>query len=178
VSWEAAAFIVLVARWFAEGPSGVLRENVRAAYGTSSDQSEFVFIAFAIAYALVLIVTAAMIAQLYFFHTMLQRKGMSTFDYVVADARKQQEREKEEGERNWKNEQERKRRKELGQTQVCRVCWVGGRKEEDCGKDKGGSGGAAVVDGGAGGAEETEGGKHSVEMGSIVVRDLEHEQGI
>ena len=124
---------------------------------------------YSVAYTLVLVVTTTMIAQLFFFHVNLQRQGISTFDYVVADARKQQAKEKEEGELRHKRLKDEEKRKAEGQTQLCGVCWVGGKSKQ--------AKPSSVVDPAEaqGEVDEEAGGKFSVEMADVSVRDEDHE---
>jgi len=174
---ECVAFIMLVARFFAEEKTGPVRTRIRSVYNCGSE-GEFLFIAFSIAFTIILVITVAMIAQLFFFHVMLQRRKISTFDYVVEMARKDQAKEKEEGEARYQTGVIEKKRKELGQSKLCGMCWVGGEQlpkaptfgEEEKNKKK--TGGAAVVDGGIEGEEGI------VEMNQVAVRDYEHEEAI
>ncbi|GMH65476.1 hypothetical protein TrRE_jg3512, partial [Triparma retinervis] len=79
-SLELVGFAVLLARFYLDGVHGGVRYRITSLYGGGQDS--VVFAAFAISYAAVLLVTVGMIAQLFFFHVNLQRRGITTYDYV------------------------------------------------------------------------------------------------
>lgn len=173
--WELLAFAFTAALWFTQGEDGHVRSNIRSTYGIARGGGETTFLSLFFIYMFVVAVTVAMIAQLFFFHIMLKRKGMSTFEYVVADARKQQQKDKEREERRYKKRQSDKKRKENGGVHICCGCWIGGEDKTPAAP--------AERQGMKEGREEQEEGH--VEVGNIsstqsdlVVRDYDHEHAI
>jgi palmitoyltransferase len=173
---ELSAFVLVLVRWFVEGSDGEVQRTVASIYGSSSS-SKYTFVCFLVLFTIVLLVTVSMITQLFLFHVMLYKNNMSTFDYVVADSRKQQAREKEEGERNYQRGEMKKRRIKNGETLYCEAvgggCWVGGQKETaKIPKD------SAVQDDGASAAGDASAAAAEIELSGMVVRDHDHEEQI
>ena len=134
-------------------------------YGGTRDAT--IFVAFSIAYTAVLLITVGMIAQLFFFHVNLQRRGISTYDFVVEDAKIRQKKERE----KYEKKKEDKRRMEAGGTKVCGLFWIGGE-----GGENGVTNGASNGTGKHGDEEDGEGGaanidENSIELTEMIVRD-------
>lgn len=85
---ELISISVLIARFYSTSTKDGIRLRVVDLYG--GDENATVFIIVAMVYAVILILTVAMIAQLFFFHVNLQRRGISTYEYVVEDNKKRQ----------------------------------------------------------------------------------------
>ncbi|GMI07436.1 hypothetical protein TrLO_g7594 [Triparma laevis f. longispina] len=176
---ELVGFTILIVRWFIEGTDSSIRSEVKSLYGGTDGLT---FITITIVYYVILFVTVTMIAQLFFFHVNLKRLGISTYDYIIKEARENQKRQRERAEKGKKMREEKKLRIEAGQTLVCEPCaggmWFGGSqiavslgdpskmssvRQEDSENDE-----EDHVDSNKGGEEE-----ETLEMAAITVKEKE-----
>ncbi|GMH95366.1 hypothetical protein TrST_g10742 [Triparma strigata] len=94
----------------------------------SSNYHGTTFIAISLVYYGLLFGTVAMIAQLFFFHVNLKRLGISTYDYIIKEARENQKKQREKSEKCKLQREDARLRSEAGQRLLCGACWVGGEK--------------------------------------------------